>query len=63
MNFDWQRCSRTSREDAVRTISVEFPKVPPRIIADVLSAYCTRSKSITDATRATRDRLRDACAV
>ena len=52
-----------TQEDAVRSIAAEFPNVSPRIITDVVTAYCTCCKSVPAATRAARARLRDACAV
>lgn len=41
----------------------EFPRIPARIIASVLAAYRRVTPTVDQAERASRERLRDACAL
>jgi hypothetical protein len=61
---DYDLAALVGSEELVRRrLAREFPRIPPRIIASVLSAYRRTAPSLQAAARAARERLEDARAV
>lgn len=51
------------RDRALDQLSSEFPTVPVRVVIAVFLGYLDRERSLDQVLRASRQRIRDACAV